>query len=70
MSYFKKMQHRPFAVACFDDNSPYELLEALVQSPDPFDCASWDITPDEWRISVKIALGAQIECLKEKIGND
>lgn len=61
-NYFTEMQKHPFAIACYDGNSEFELLEALSdRRADPSDCQTWNITPSEWRESIKLALGAKIQ---------
>ena len=45
-----------FAAACFDQNSIEELETALAGEADADDCATWRITPEEWRASVELAL--------------
>ena len=45
-----------FAAACFDQNSIEELEQSLAGEADADDCATWDITPAQWRASVELAL--------------
>lgn len=50
-----------FAEACYNSNSPVELLDGLLaQSADDIDCRTWDITPTEWREAIGLALRHQI----------
>jgi hypothetical protein len=44
----RSAQAQAFADACWD-NALDELRAALRGAPDPVDCATWHITPDEWR---------------------
>ena len=49
-----------FAYACVEQNSIDELEEALADYPvgeaDSGDCASWGLTPAQWRGDIEIAL--------------
>lgn len=45
-----------FAAACFDQNSIEELEAALLEQPNETDCAEWDLTAEEWREQIALAL--------------
>ena len=45
-----------FAAACFDQNTIEELEQALAGKVDEDDCATWIITPEQWRASIEFAL--------------
>ena len=50
-----------FAEACFNDNSIDDLVEALrMRSADKTDCKNWEITPSQWRKSIKEALESRL----------
>ena len=60
-----------FAEACYDMNSPQELVEALAQpKADESDCKRWVITPNEWRAALALALGHQLNDLVESQCDD
>jgi hypothetical protein len=49
-----------FAEACYDTNTPEELLERLNQvEADKYDCEAWGINSSEWREAIKAALAAK-----------
>lgn len=49
-----------FAAACFDQNSVSELEQALSrQEADATDCAEWNLTPEQWRAEIELALAAK-----------
>ena len=45
-----------FAEACFNMNSPEEMVILLAGEPDEIDCSTWKITGDEWRAGISAAL--------------
>lgn len=46
-----------FAAACYEDNGIAELLDALKSHrADAADCDAWQITPTQWRASIRAAL--------------
>ena len=45
---------RAFADACHE-NSSDELMEALNGEADSADCATWEITAEEWRAAIEMA---------------
>ena len=54
-------QARAFADACHT-NAIGELLDALAAPvADATDCATWGITPDEWRAAIATALRERTE---------
>lgn len=50
-----------FAAACFDQNTVAELEEALQGAADESDCKAWNITPEQWREQIQLALAAKTE---------
>lgn len=49
-----------FAAACYNDNSVSDLLSALrAPHADATDCAAWEITPTQWRASIRAALAGR-----------
>jgi hypothetical protein len=50
-----------FAAACFDQNSIAELEQALAGQVDVTDCAEWNLTPEQWRAEIELALAAKRE---------
>lgn len=50
-----------FAAACFDQNSVAELEQALAGKADTADCAEWNLTPEQWRAEIELALAAKRE---------
>ena len=47
-----------FAEACYDMNSIEDLEQALTETADTTDCDEWDISPEEWRNQIEMALVA------------
>lgn len=45
-----------FAEACYDANSIIELEEVLLNDADEGDMAQWNITADDWREQIALAL--------------
>lgn len=45
-----------FAEACYNTNSVSELEEARAGNADRTDCAAWNITPEQWRAEILLAL--------------
>jgi len=50
-----------FAAACFDQNTVAELEQALAGNADATDCSEWNITPEQWRSEIELALCAKRE---------
>jgi hypothetical protein len=59
------IQDNTFAAACYNMNSVEELMTILdAYAPgeaDETDCATWSITPTEWREQIEAALTALCE---------
>lgn len=49
-----------FAAACYDNNSVQELTDALAGPADATDCETWNITPEQWREEIQLALNAKL----------
>ncbi|MGA9189613.1 MAG: hypothetical protein WB014_13890 [Methanosarcina sp.] len=47
---------KDFAEACCDQNSIKELKEALAGEADETDMKTWNITEDQWRKALKVAI--------------
>lgn len=47
-----------FAAACYDQNTIEDLEVALAGEPDQTDMAAWDLTADEWRDQIRLAIAA------------
>ena len=45
-----------FAESCYNMNSINELENALTQGPDEADMEEWNLTAEEWREQVELAL--------------
>jgi hypothetical protein len=45
-----------FAEACHDQNSLHELKYSLNGAADETDMLTWNLTEDEWREAIKIAI--------------
>jgi len=52
----------PFVEACVNENSVKELAEGLTMNPDHGDMQEWDLTPNQWRESIRTALLAKAYC--------
>lgn len=50
-----------FAAACYDSNTVAELEAALRGPVDENDCKEWNITPEQWREQIQLALAAKTE---------
>jgi hypothetical protein len=71
LQFYAQKWDRPannnFAVACYNSNSHDALASALLQeSPDSFDCATWSISPAEWRDAIRAALAQKTIELSQK----
>jgi hypothetical protein len=53
-----------FADACYNDTSLAELHAALTETPDETDCRVWQITPNEWRLAIFVALSERLADLE------
>ncbi len=60
---FDQIELNTFAAACYDQNTIDDLDEALKGDPDNIDMSAWNISADEWRSHIKLAL----EALKDDI---
>jgi hypothetical protein len=47
---------KDFAEACCDQNSLKELKDALVREADETDMKTWNITEDQWREALEVAI--------------
>lgn len=45
-----------FAEACYNDNSIYELEQALIDGADEIDMKAWKLTETEWTEQIQLAL--------------
>lgn len=45
-----------FSEACFDMNTPDELISGIEADADETDMKTWDLTEDEWRHEIRKAL--------------
>lgn len=52
------VQENTFAEACYNQNSIEELEAAINQDPDETDMREWDLSGDEWREQIEIAIAA------------
>lgn len=59
------VQENTFAEACYDQNSIEELEVARNQEPDETDMKEWNLTEDEWREQIEIAIAALKEDAEE-----
>jgi hypothetical protein len=50
-----------FAAAAYNQNTIAELEAALTGEADATDCETWDLTPEQWRAEVELALQAKRE---------
>jgi hypothetical protein len=50
------IESNTFAEACFNMNTIAELEQALRDGPDATDMANWNITADEWKQQIELAL--------------
>lgn len=48
-----------FASACYEQNTVAELEAAITGAADPADMAAWDLTADQWRAQIELALAAK-----------
>ena len=54
-----RIESNTFAAACYDQNSIADLEHALTFAEvDATDCATWKITPTQWREAIEDALAA------------
>ena len=52
-----RIESNTFAAACYDMNSIADLEHALTfDEADATDCATWNITPAQWREQIELAL--------------
>lgn len=56
-----RIEDNTFAAACYDQNSVEELQDALARNQCDEDMAAWDLTADEWRAGIALALAAKLE---------
>lgn len=56
-----KIRDNTFAAACYEQNSYAELVQALAGYADATECATWDLTTEQWRASIEEAVAAKIE---------
>ena len=56
-----KIKENSFAEACYNENSIAELKAASTNSPDKTDMLVWDLTEEEWRRNIILALSALLE---------
>ena len=47
-----------FAAACYNENSITDLETALAGVPDALDMAAWNLSVDEWRDQIEMAIAA------------
>ena len=52
------IQSNTFAEACYEMNSIEELKEALTRKPDTADMKQWNLTEDEYRENIELAIKA------------
>lgn len=55
-----------FAAACYDQNTLADLEAKLSGEPDAIDMHDWNLTADEWRAQIALAIAAS----REDIAND
>ncbi len=59
--WLRELGDNGFASNCIDGNRMDELVNALrEQDADTFDCSNYEITAEQWRQSIRIALESQI----------
>ena len=58
---FNAIEPDTFAEACYNDNTIADLMDALNGEADPVDMAAWELTAEEWRDEITLALAALIE---------
>lgn len=51
-----EIQDNSFAAACIEQNSMSELLEASDNTCDPHDMKTWNLTENEWREQIQLAI--------------
>ena len=65
MTTTTRIEGNTFAAACYDQNSIAELEQALKNGPDVTDMKTWNLTADEWRDEIELALQAKKEDLED-----
>lgn len=61
-----QIKENSFAEACYNQNSIQDLEKALNEKANKSDCKAWEITANEWREQIKLALAARKEDLQEE----
>ena len=50
-----------FSAACYDMNSVSELKDMLSTGPDATDMKTWNLTADEWKAQIELAIAAKLD---------
>lgn len=61
-----RIEENTFAAACYGQNTIADLEQALKDGPDAEDMRSWNLTADEWRKQIELALKAKKEDLEDE----